>query len=421
MPNDPSQELELCHRQLECVFQITQALREQTDVDRIIQRTLLTTLSVTNGTAGSILLYDEKKDELVFKYVTGEKASLLQGTALKPTQGIAGMVFQTGKSKLINDIAQEKDHLRNTDYRIGFVTKDMITVALKSIEAKPIGVIQILNKRTGSLSASDMRVVEIMAVLAATAIENVRFFETERLAAVSRMIGDISHDLKNMLTPVVLSAKVLKLTFEKILKTLSPEGRKPFENSVNTILHSMNESAIAIQERMKEMTNCVKGIVTEPVFENASVNEIANKVLDTLKASAEKKGVVFESYFQEDLPKTRLDSKKIYNAFYNLIDNALEATPEGGHITLRTSFQKEGVLPKGNCVVVQIQDTGPGMPQEVLEHLFTDQAISTKVGGTGFGTKIAKNVIDVHKGRIEVDSQKGKGSTFTIRLPLTGS
>ncbi len=418
MSDTIQKELDLSRRQLDCVFQITRALHEQTDIDSIIQRTLLTTLAIVRAEAGSVLLHDARTKELVFKHVVGEKASVLIGTSVPEDLGIAGEVFQSGKPKLAADSKKESSHIKALDKVTGFVTRDMITAPLKSMEGKPIGVIQILNKNDGTFNSSDMKLVEIMGTLAATAIENVRFYETQRLATVSRAVGDISHDLKNMLTPIALGSKVLKLTFDKILDTLPPERRNQFAASVNSILESMNVSAVAVQERMKEITNCVKGIVTQPNFESASINDVAKGVLGTLKTSAENKNIALQSFLEENIPKTLLDTKQIYNALYNLLDNALGATPKGGKVALRTSSQQSGVFPKGNCLIITIEDSGSGIPKNVLDNLFTDQALSTKLGGTGFGTRIAKNVIDAHKGKVEVTSEIGKNTIFTIKLPI---
>jgi signal transduction histidine kinase len=103
----------------------------------------------------------------------------------------------------------------------------------------------------------------------------------------------------------------------------------------------------------------------------------------------------------------------LFNALYNLINNAIPETPVEGSVTV------VGWLgPDGNTVVIRVVDTGGGMPPEIRDRLFTKEAISGKPGGTGLGTKIVKDVVDAHGGTISVDSEPGKGTTFTIELPI---
>jgi signal transduction histidine kinase len=112
------------------------------------------------------------------------------------------------------------------------------------------------------------------------------------------------------------------------------------------------------------------------------------------------------------------DKKRLYSAFYNLINNAIPETPEGGRIALRCYARAEGAFPDGNFVMVEVADTGRGMSEEVKARLFTENALSTKPGGTGLGTRIVKNAVDAHNGILRVESEAGIGTTFYVRIPL---
>ncbi len=108
------------------------------------------------------------------------------------------------------------------------------------------------------------------------------------------------------------------------------------------------------------------------------------------------------------------DRKQIYNALYNLVNNAIPETPEGGIITLLT----RALSARDGNFLVEVSDTGRGMPENVREKLFTDEAISTKPGGTGLGTRIVADIVRRHHGHIAVKSEIGVGTTFTVLLPL---
>jgi two-component system phosphate regulon sensor histidine kinase PhoR len=106
----------------------------------------------------------------------------------------------------------------------------------------------------------------------------------------------------------------------------------------------------------------------------------------------------------------------MYNALYNLISNAIPETPRGGRVSVRTEevdADEDGSL---DALKIVIADTGRGMPEHVKRRLF-DDPISTKPGGTGLGMRIVKKVIDAHGGQITVESEEGRGTTFTLLLP----
>ena len=138
-----------------------------------------------------------------------------------------------------------------------------------------------------------------------------------------------------------------------------------------------------------------------------------------LSLVAEEAGVKLGVDEVGEMPPVPADDKQIYNAIYNLANNAIQACEEGDSVTIITSAQPEGAWPEGDYALIQIADTGSGIPDEVLEKLFTDDAVSTKPGGTGLGTRIIKDVVAAHDGTIDVESEVGAGTTMKVKLPLT--
>jgi len=149
----------------------------------------------------------------------------------------------------------------------------------------------------------------------------------------------------------------------------------------------------------------------------ADLNETCRSVVLPLRTVADRAGVRIVLKLDDDLPPLEFDRRQMYNALYNLVNNALPETPTGGTVALITLAPGK---PGGDIqqVTIQVRDTGRGMPEAVRLRLFTDHAISTKPGGTGLGTRIVAGVIRRHNGRIAVQSEPGKGTMFTIRLPL---
>ena len=105
----------------------------------------------------------------------------------------------------------------------------------------------------------------------------------------------------------------------------------------------------------------------------------------------------------------------MYNALYNLINNAIPETPAGGRISLHGRVIEDEPAPQ---LEIRVRDTGHGMPEHIRKSLFTDHTETTKVGGTGLGTRIVRNVVDAHHGTISVHSEEGRGTEFVIRIPM---
>jgi signal transduction histidine kinase len=421
-------------RQLQGARRIASGLSSVTKFEQLVEEALTISLDVVGAGAGSILLYDPKKQKLVFRYVIGEKAADLIGLELNPAQGIAGKVFQSGESDICDDVSTRKEHLREVGERIGYATRDTVTVALRSIDSKPIGVMQVLNKAHGEWAEPDVALLEIMASQIAAALETARLNDEARLALVVRFIGNISHDVKNLMTPIQTAAQTLAYVSDECmgevgetLELIQPlaarerlgkalgEVRELYPEMIGMIM----EGCDAVQQRMSEISAAVKGVVSKPYFELTDIVSLAHRVGGLLAAQAKKQGMEIVVEIHESMPEVVCDKKQVYNLIYNLIFNAMDEGVGASRVVVRVRTAPRGVsFPEGDCFLLECEDNGGGMPPEVKARLFTDDAVSTKPMGTGLGTRIIKNVVDAHKGKIELWSEIGEGTRITCRVPL---
>jgi signal transduction histidine kinase len=145
------------------------------------------------------------------------------------------------------------------------------------------------------------------------------------------------------------------------------------------------------------------------------INAILEGMLLLISTETKKKFVQVVKEYTPDLPLVRVDREQIKQVFLNILLNALEATPENGTITVKTrSFLKPG---GEHYVQVEVTDTGCGIPSEYLEDIFTP-FFTTKIKGSGLGLSISNQIIQDHKGYIDVESYVNRGSTFFINLPI---
>jgi signal transduction histidine kinase len=245
-----------------------------------------------------------------------------------------------------------------------------------------------------------------------------KLIEEAKLAEVARLVADIGHDLKNLLTPIVLGASHVKGELEECerrLPHLDPEKARATLLQSKEILIMIQTGARRIQDRVREIADSVKGLSSPPQFDQCRVADVVADVFETLRLLADQQGVSLRSEQLDSLPLIMADESRLFNALYNLVNNAIPEVPRGGSVTIHgvTDF-------KAKTVILSVADTGRGMPPEVLENLFTYRTTSGKHGGTGLGTKIVKDVIDAHGGLLSVESKQGEGTTFYVTLPIDG-
>ncbi len=403
-------------RELEATRSICEALSQHVYVDKLVKQALCTALEVVGAEAGSVLLADPDSKQLVFRHVIGEKAGVLLRTGMPWDQGLAGAVFSSGKTQVIADVKHDRRHFPYIDELTNYQTRDMIVAPLKRWEGDPIGVLEILNKRDGQLGENDIAILSIISALTAMMIEQAHLLEEAKLAEVVRLLGDIGHDLKNLLQPVVSGTWLLKGELAEVFSSLSKlDAVKAAvsEGMCDEFIKMIQKTCDRIHHRVKEIADCVKGLSSPPQFGPCKVADVVDEVLQTLRVLAEEKKVALQTEGLDLVPSILADDRRLYNAFYNLVNNAIPEVPEGGSI--RVSGRSN---PEAGVIFISITDSGKGMPPEVRDSLFSARAISRKVGGTGLGTKIVKDVVDAHGGDITVVSKEGVGTTFCIRLPL---
>jgi len=402
-------------REMEAARRISEALFQHLTTDELVAQALRTALEVIGAESGSILLADRQSEELVFRHSLGV-SPVQTGTTIPWKQGIAGDVFHSGRPIVIRDAKADPRHFTGIDELTGHVTHDLIALPLKRWEGEPIGVLEVLNKREGQLDEEDLAILTIISGIAASSIEQARLFQEAKLAEVARVLGDIGHDIKNLLMPVICGTGLLESEIKDLLnssrKIPTTKAKASFELCAE-VIGMVRSSTRRIQDRVKEIADCVKGRTTPPEFAQCQIARVVDSVFETLRWVATEKEVAFRSSGLDQLPQIVADERRLFNAFYNLVNNAIEAVPSGGSITISGREDRAD-----QSLKLFVTDSGRGIPPEVLRTLFTASTISRKAGGTGLGTKIVKDVVDAHGGEVTVESQVGVGTTFHLRLPL---
>ena len=421
-------------RALAALREVSETLYRPTSVSDILRAALQIVANAVDAEAGSILLHDPESDRLVLRHVIGPVAERIRNLPIEP-ESIAGTVFHSGEPLLIPDVAADPRHGQAVDAITGFVTRSLVAVPLKRMAGAPLGAIELLNKRDGPFDEADLEVLITLAAVVAALIEHVRLTEEARLARAIRLAGDISHDLKNLMAPIPMAVDTLRLTLDQALEMLSPELRQvqatdpPLAEALRAgiaglrdqcreLLDILVDSSHGTQEHVRQIADAVKGVITPPKFEPSDIAPVVDQVVRALRPLADERGVALVVDLPDDGLTWTFDRWRLFNALYNLMNNAIPETPAGGTVTVRARRITHPDFPDG-CVRLEVTDTGRGIPPEILEKLFTDEVVSTKPGGSGLGTRIAHDAVRVHGGTIRAASVVGQGTTITCLFPVT--
>ncbi len=232
-----------------------------------------------------------------------------------------------------------------------------------------------------------------------------RLMQAERVAAWRELARRLAHELKNPLFP-------LQITVENMLRARESDPRQfdeVFRESTSTLLAELANLRLIIG-RFSDFAK-----MPPPELQTVSLNEIVCGALKLFEAQLHapgKKPITPQLDFEEPLRPIQADPQLLLRAVQNLILNALDAMPSGGTLTLRTRATADGVC-------LEVSDTGKGLAKEECERLFTPY-YTTKQHGTGLGLAIVQSVVSDHGGKIAVESEPERGTTFLIDLPAEG-
>lgn len=366
------------------------------DLDKLLAVILDTALKGINADRGTLYLIDELKQELWSKVLRGSE---LVEIRLPIGKGIAGHVAATGECVNIPDAYLDPRFNPEIDKKSGYRTKTILCMPMKNKDEKIVGVFQLLNKRRGTFTYDDESFIDALSIHAAIAIENARLaqemVQSERLSAVGRMASTIIHDIKNPMGTLRVYAQVMKK------KSGSEEAAKLADEMIRQVDRFVNMA--------QEILDFSRGVSAMNIAE-VEFSEVMEGVLSFIEKDLTKRNVKLEKQLSFQ-GKVKIDQDKMVRVFYNISGNAADAMPEGGTLTVKTE-SSDGM------VKIEFIDTGIGMPPEVKAKIFEPFVTFGKKHGTGLGMSIVKKVIDDHKGKVEIESEQGKGTVVRLFLPV---
>jgi two-component system sensor histidine kinase HydH len=222
----------------------------------------------------------------------------------------------------------------------------------------------------------------------------------ERYAEIAQLAGGLAHEIRNPLSTMSLNLDLLAEDFQ--------DAETPRDRRVQQKIQRLRRETQRLHDILENFLRYAR--IQELRLEKADLNLVVEELRDFFEPQAMAQGIVIRTHFAGDLPRASLDVELFRQALLNLLINARQAMPDGGEILLRTRAE-------GHCVVLEVTDTGVGMTENVQARVF-DAFFTTRPGGSGLGLATTRRLVEAHGGTIHVRSEPGKGSQFTLRLPM---
>jgi len=404
--------------ELTALGDVSRALSSTLDLETILQTIVSRAGQLAGTDACSVFEYDDATEAFHLRATNNldeEVVNLARQTPTRKGEGVQGRMAVTLQPAQVPDIAQEDAYhgpLRDILLRTG--TRAVLAIPMVR-ENQLIGGLTV-NKRTpGEFSPEVIELLTTFATQSALAIQNARLFreieqKSRELEAASRhkseFLANMSHELRTPLNAVIGFSEVLS---ERMFGDLNEKQDEYLKD-----IHASGQHLLSLINDILDLSKIEAGRMELEVTDFDLPVAIDN-ALTLVRERAARRSIALHTTVDERLGYVQGDERKIRQVLLNLLSNAIKFTPEGGRIEV-------GAKPVNGSIEVSVSDTGVGIAPEDQDAVFEEfRQVGTaekKVEGTGLGLALSRKFIELHGGKIWVESQVGEGSTFTFTIPV---
>lgn len=397
--------------QLERMVEMGHLLNSTLDLPQLLHYIIVTATELLHTEAASILLVDERTEQLFFAAATGESQDGLRKIKVPLDSSIAGKIYQKGQPMIVGDVTTDPRHYSFVDQSISFQTRSLLGVPME-VRNRRIGVLEAINKLNGEpFNAEDIKVLSVMAEHATVAIENARL--VARLQAANLRLSELDRMKSNFISIASHELRTPLMIVQGYASFLRDHATADTSSDLDMVLRGAQK----LQAVIDQMTNLSFLESGSSTLERSPT--ILQDLINAVHADWESLAAMKKQVLRLKLPhqpiSVSVDRKKIELVLNNLLDNAVKFTAEGGQIEIQ-------VLPHTGKVAVAVVDTGIGIPKQYLSRVFdrfyqVEDHLTRQHGGLGLGLSIARAVVERHGGQIWAESVVGRGSRFVFLLP----
>ncbi len=409
--------------ELKALGEVGQAVSSTLELETVLTRIASHAVQLSGADGGAIYEYEEATQEFQLRGSNQIEKELVEALLTSPIQLGGGAIGQAAASRgpvQVADILDERQYaaarFRAMLGRLGY--RSLLAVPLLR-EDRIMGGLAIYRRRTGSFSTEVVNLLQTFATQSVLAIQNARLFreiedKSRQIEAANRhkseFLANMSHELRTPLNAIIGFSEVLGERMFGELNEKQAEYTDDILTSGRHLLSLINEILDLSKVEAGRMELELTTFDLPLAIENART---------FVRERATKHGINLDVNIDKRLGDFKGDERKIKQILLNLLSNAVKFTPEGGRISINAR-QLNG------SVQISVSDTGIGISPEDQERIFEEfrqvgSDYAHKTEGTGLGLTLAKKFVELHGGKIWVESEVGKGSTFIFTLPVTSS
>ena len=414
-----TRELTEALKQLRALGEVSQAVSSTLNLETVLNTIVTRAVQLSGTTGGVVYKYDEANQEFRPQVTHQMEEELIEAVQRKPIRLGEGAIGRAAISRApfqVPDILNDQDygaaHLRPVIVRLGY--RSLLAVPLLR-EEQIVGGLVVWRREPGKFSAEVVSLLQTFSTQSVLAIENAQLFrelEEKRIELEtasrhkSQFLANMSHELR---TPLNAILGYTELILDNIYGDVSKKVR-----DVLTRLDKSGRHLLDLINDVLDLSKIEAGQLTLSLSEY-SMQDIVQTVFTGVESLAAEKKLSLKATAAQDLPLGHGDERRLSQVLLNLVGNAIKFT-EAGEVNIEVKAFDSAFL-------VAVSDTGPGIPLSDQAKIFeefhqVDSTSTRKKGGTGLGLSISKRIVNMHGGRIWVESSPGNGSTFSFTIPF---
>ena len=410
------------YQKLRTLYQISNEIGTVSKLPELLDTILKIILNTLNADRSFFLLIDNETGEMFPQYIHNREG-LEDSEEVSFSKTIANHVLDSGESVMTSD-AKKDDRFMEAQSVIHHGIRSTLCVPLKA-KGVILGIVHVDTKdRVLGFSKEDLELLTAICNQASIAIENAKLFdnlrkankelfdqqnqlvEAAKLSALGLLASGMVHEINNPLHGMSMCTEMTQDIIKK--DALSAED-----------IEQIREYETMVMDKISHCQNIVKNLLSfarrkEVEMLPININKSVEAALIIAQFHMSKSKIAIKKELANDLPKAKADAGQMQQVYLNMIINAMDAMEkEGGSLTISSGVSED------QWIDVKFADTGHGIPPDKMQEIFKPLFTTKEEGkGTGLGLAICHEIMEKHEGKILVESEVGKGTTFTIRLPI---
>jgi signal transduction histidine kinase len=409
LQNGQAQRENIRLRALIPLYELSKAFMGVTNLQELLLEIVDVSCRETGADRASLMLFNEDTQALTIQAAIGLPEEVIRTTRIGLGEGIAGLVAKRREPLVLDSSAPASSELRR------LMKQDQISSAVcvpLTVRKELIGVLNLskLGKNHAPFTAGSLELASVLAGQAATAIKNARLFEeTQQAYEELKILDELKSEFINVASHELRTPLAILLGYAYLLDEQATDAAKRYTQS---IIHS----ALRLKKLVTDLVNLryLEAGEMELELQPLRVADLAEAVFQDLGFLAEEKGQSLTSSIPREMPDVWADEGKLHLIISNLVSNAIKFTPQGGSIEVAAGLTEDELT-------ISVRDTGVGINTEEFKRLFdrfyqVGSSLRREHPGLGLGLSIVKELVELHQGRVWVESQIGEGSTFHFTI-----